>query len=641
MAGLETEVPLGQLFAGRYIVHKLLGDGGMGKVYLVSDTLLGNEEIALKILHHDLCRDEKQTKRFLREVQLTRKVSHPNIVRTFDVGTCNGALYFTMEYAPGLTLKDKLAGGALGYQETALLLAQICRGLSAIHELGIIHRDLKPGNVIVSPQGQVKITDFGVARTSLSDVTAHNEVVGSVAYMSPEVWTGKDIGPSADIYSLGVLAYEAVTGALPFEASTAAELMFKHLELKPASPLEKAPRLPFWFVALVMRMLQKTPQQRPQSATEIADQIDQKLAAEIESGGQSENAESQKEEPAILSNKPVSQRESFPAGQVFKDLLAAANRGEAMSENAPVSSKLGIVRQRTTLKQSAAMKTKPVSSATPQIVVATGFAISIKFFCALLISYASFFGIEFGAALLSEKLQTMDSAGAFGLGNILGIGILLFSTFLKVILPVFCIAAIHYPWSELPAVGIKALRLIGFVFALGTFVQLVPYFLGHNIEQSSLDQRVFAAAYSMSKSIVELCFLFPWPSIVNSELLMGLKSFGAGLFWQLMPAMVYFLGFLLYAYFIFHLALGVGSKSGPELQDKPVFAKFILAYALVSVALLYIRPDLLLLQALPKLSAWLGFDFAFLLHPNFLTFVLCYYMLCVVALRAQGKQYEP
>jgi serine/threonine protein kinase len=262
---LNSAIP----FAGRYVLKKLLGSGGMGAVYLAVDSMLGDDEVALKVLHSQLCKNEKHTKRFLREVQLTRKVTHPNVVRTFDAGRENGRLYFTMECAEGVTLKEKLQAGPFDLHEAASILREIAKGLYAIHEADIIHRDLKPGNVILTPDGFVKITDFGVAKPGVSDLTGHNEIIGSIPYMAPEVWVGRNVGPAADLYALGVLAYEMITGHLPFEGDSPAELMCKHIEARPIPPVDSRPETPVWLNALTMKLLEKEQENRPKGAADV------------------------------------------------------------------------------------------------------------------------------------------------------------------------------------------------------------------------------------------------------------------------------------------------------------------------------------------------------------------------------------
>lgn len=270
---LNSAIP----FAGRYILKKLLGSGGMGAVYLASDSMLGDDQVALKVLHSQLCQNDKHTKRFLREVQLTRKVTHPNVVRTFDAGRENGRLYFTMEFAEGVTLKEKLVNGPLEIDQLVLILREVAKGLYAIHQADIIHRDLKPGNVLLTPDGFIKITDFGVAKPGASDLTGHNEVIGSIPYMAPEVWVGRNVGAQADIYALGVLAYEMITGVLPFEGDSPAEMMCKHLESTPVPPIQMRPDTPAWLNEFVLKMLQKDQLNRPDGAEAVVKYINEVL----------------------------------------------------------------------------------------------------------------------------------------------------------------------------------------------------------------------------------------------------------------------------------------------------------------------------------------------------------------------------
>ncbi len=252
----------------------------MGSVYLASDSMLANEEIAIKVLHAELCRNQKHTQRFLREVQLTRKVTHPNVVRTFDVGNEGGRLFFTMEFAPGATLKEKLHAGNLDCYEAAGILREVAKGLFAIHQVDIIHRDLKPGNIIITPDGFVKITDFGVAKPGVSDLTGHNEIIGSIPYMAPEVWVGRGVTAQADLYALGVVAYEMLTGVLPFEGDSPAELMCKHLEQRPVAPKELKPDLPEWLNTLILQLLEKDASRRPDGAKTVVEVINRYLDAD-------------------------------------------------------------------------------------------------------------------------------------------------------------------------------------------------------------------------------------------------------------------------------------------------------------------------------------------------------------------------
>ena len=246
----------------------------MGKVYLAEDLILENELVALKILREDLCRDEKHIKRFIREVQLTRKVAHPNVVRTHDIAWNDGIIYFTMEVVEGKTIKDRLHAGKVELTEVIQILSQITKGLASIHECGIIHRDLKPGNIIIAQSGVVKIADFGIARPSFTDLTQQNEVVGSAGYMAPEVWTGGDIDERSDIYSLGVLTYELIVGTLPFDGESATEVMNRHMTYVPQKLDNIDDKIPSWLAELISQMLEKDPADRPASAKEIASIIE-------------------------------------------------------------------------------------------------------------------------------------------------------------------------------------------------------------------------------------------------------------------------------------------------------------------------------------------------------------------------------
>lgn len=270
----DSEVGIGILFAERYLIQRSLGTGGMGSVYLAADQLLDGTEVALKVLHKELTADQKQLQRFFREVQVTRQITHRNIVRTFDAGQSVGRVFFTMEYVPGVVLKDILNEyRLLDISQTVPILSDIAQGLSAIHAQGVIHRDLKPANIILAKDGVARITDFGVARPSTSELTHHSEVVGSTAYLSPEAWTGRDVNHRTDLYALGVVAYEMLTGKKPFEAGSPAEYMFKHLEQQPASIRSLVPELPAWIDHLVLQLLAKDQYERPESADEIVSRL--------------------------------------------------------------------------------------------------------------------------------------------------------------------------------------------------------------------------------------------------------------------------------------------------------------------------------------------------------------------------------
>lgn len=259
----------GSLFAGRYQIESILGTGGMSTVYLVQDTFLGNNRFALKLIHENLSTDETYIQRFLREVGVTRLITHPNIVRTFDFGNVNRQLFFTMEYIQGQTLTEVLRGGTISPEQACFIVGSICDGLTAIHSAGITHRDLKPSNVMITLAGEIKITDFGVARPEVSHLTKQEEMLGSGPYMAPELWLGREPTPQVDIYSLGVILFEMLTGSLPFESHAFINVMHEHLEAVPPVPSVLNPAVPEWLSDLTIAMLSKSPQTRPSGAAAV------------------------------------------------------------------------------------------------------------------------------------------------------------------------------------------------------------------------------------------------------------------------------------------------------------------------------------------------------------------------------------
>lgn len=268
-------LPSGFTIAGRYKILKSLGSGGMAAVYLARDQVLSGEKVAIKILRAEYVIDERHTRRFLREVQLMRKINHPNVVRTYDVGADNDLIYFTMEYLIGKSFEDLLDSKTFPFERIADITCSICEGLNAIHQAQIIHRDLKPGNLMLLDDGNVKIADFGVARPKRSRLTAHNEVVGSATYMAPEVWLGKKPSPSIDLYSLGIILYELTTGDVPFDADSPADMMRMHLDCEPKPPKEINKNTPPWVNRLILELLAKTPSERPANAQEVITLIKQ------------------------------------------------------------------------------------------------------------------------------------------------------------------------------------------------------------------------------------------------------------------------------------------------------------------------------------------------------------------------------
>ncbi len=247
---------------GRYRVLSRLGSGGMADVYLAQDQLLGRE-VAVKVLHHHFAEDQEFVERFKREASSAAALSHPNIVGIFDRGEWNGTYYIAMEYVAGRSLKALVR--ETGPLDPALAIdtvIQILRAARFAHRRGVIHRDLKPHNVLLDDEGRARVTDFGIARAGASDMTLTGSIMGTAQYLSPEQAQGYAVSAASDIYSVGVILYELLTGAVPFEGETAVAIAFKQVSATPRPPSELNPALPPSIDALVLRALAKDPIER-------------------------------------------------------------------------------------------------------------------------------------------------------------------------------------------------------------------------------------------------------------------------------------------------------------------------------------------------------------------------------------------
>lgn len=273
MDAQQSDISVGGVLAQRYRLEKLLGKGGMGQVFLAVDQLLDNDYVALKILHKDLSSDERHAQRFFREVAINRRINHPNVIKTFDIGKEPQFLYLTMEYVAGKTLKDLIETGPLSINAVLHYLDQILQGLDAVHNAEVIHRDLKPANILITTNDTVKISDFGVARPGESEITAHDEIIGCAPYIAPEVWLGKSVSVRSDLYALGIIIYEMLTGELPFDGNSPAELMNHHLESHVYPPQRLRPEIPHWLNELVVSLLAKTPEHRPSTAMAVLETV--------------------------------------------------------------------------------------------------------------------------------------------------------------------------------------------------------------------------------------------------------------------------------------------------------------------------------------------------------------------------------
>jgi len=264
-----SDTLIGTLFDGRYQVLRKLGAGGMANVYLAEDQELGRR-VAIKILNDRHANDDQFVERFRREAKNAAALSHPNIVSIYDRGEAEGTYYIAMEYLDGRSLKELIVQRGPAPVMVAVEYArQILSALRFAHRHGIVHRDIKPHNVLVDAEGRVKVTDFGIARAGTSQMTEAGSIVGTAQYLSPEQARSSDVDERSDLYSLGVVLYELLTGAVPFSGDTPVEIAMKHLSMVAELPSTKRPEIPRDLDLIVMRALAKDPDDRYQSAEEM------------------------------------------------------------------------------------------------------------------------------------------------------------------------------------------------------------------------------------------------------------------------------------------------------------------------------------------------------------------------------------
>jgi len=260
----------GQKINDRYEIIKNIGEGGMANVYLAYDTIL-DRRVAIKVLRGDLSNDEKFVRRFQREALSASSLSHPNIVEMYDVGEDDGLYYIVMEYIEGKTLKQLIKKrGGLTLSEAIDIMLQLTDGISHAHDSYIIHRDLKPQNIMIREDGSIKITDFGIAMAlNSTQLTQTNSVMGSVHYLPPEQASGKGSTIRSDIYSMGILFYELLTGTLPFKGDNAVEIALKQLRDEIPSVIKKNPTIPQSVENVVLKSTAKNPKNRYADAKEM------------------------------------------------------------------------------------------------------------------------------------------------------------------------------------------------------------------------------------------------------------------------------------------------------------------------------------------------------------------------------------
>ena len=262
------------LFDGRYRIQRKLGAGGMADVYLAEDQELGRR-VAIKILNSRHGNDDQFIERFRREAKNAAALNHPNIVSIYDRGEAEDTYYIAMEFLDGRTLKELIIGrGAAPINVAVEYARQILSALRFAHRHGIVHRDIKPHNVLVDGEGRVKVTDFGIARAGTSQMTETGSIVGTAQYLSPEQARGGEVDPRSDLYSLGIVLYELLTGETPFNGETPVEIAMKHLSTAPQPPSKLRPDIPPELDMVVLRALAKNPDDRYQSADEMEGDLD-------------------------------------------------------------------------------------------------------------------------------------------------------------------------------------------------------------------------------------------------------------------------------------------------------------------------------------------------------------------------------
>ncbi len=268
---------VGSYLSDRYEILSKVGAGGMSDVYKAKDHIL-SRFVAIKVLKQEFSEDSSFVTKFRAEAQSAAVLEHPNIVNIYDVGSENGQYYIVMEYIEGITLKTYIEKkGQLSFKESASIAIQVARGIEAAHNKNIIHRDIKPQNIMISSEGKVKVTDFGIAKATSSN-TISSDVMGSVHYASPEQARNGFVDGRSDIYSLGIVMFEMVTGRVPFDGDTTVAVALQHLQEDIAKPSIYAPDLPISFEKIILKCTQKTPDRRYQTIEELLSDIRRSLA---------------------------------------------------------------------------------------------------------------------------------------------------------------------------------------------------------------------------------------------------------------------------------------------------------------------------------------------------------------------------
>jgi len=328
----------GQKISDRYQIIKSIGEGGMANVYLAYDTIL-DRNVAVKILRGDLSNDEKFVRRFQREALSASSLSHPNIVEVYDVGEDNGEYYIVMEYIEGKHLKNLIKKrGKLTLSETVDIMLQITDGMSVAHDSYIIHRDIKPQNIMILENGLVKITDFGIAMAmNATQLTQTNSVMGSVHYLPPEQASGQGSTLQSDIYSMGIVMYELLTGELPFKGDNAVEIALKHLKEPITDIREKLPNVPNSIVNIIKKATAKNPKNRYSDAREMHEDLktcldDSRMLEPIISFKYPENDTDDTKIMKMVKNKKTEKKEEGKEPPKEEEVIAKKITGEDLKK---------------------------------------------------------------------------------------------------------------------------------------------------------------------------------------------------------------------------------------------------------------------------------------------------------------------
>ena len=267
------DVLIGRLIDGRYQVNQRIARGGMATVYLATDLRL-ERRVAVKVMHSHLADDSAFTSRFIQEARSAARLAHPNVVSVFDQGQDSDMAYLIMEYLPGITLRDLLKDyGKLTAEQTVDIMDSVLKGLTAAHESGIIHRDLKPENVLLADDGRIKIGDFGLARATTANTASGQALLGTIAYLSPELLTRGTADARSDIYALGIMMYEMLTGEQPFTGDQPMQVAYQHAHNDVPRPSILNPNVPPELDDIVLWATQRTPAQRPASASTLLEAL--------------------------------------------------------------------------------------------------------------------------------------------------------------------------------------------------------------------------------------------------------------------------------------------------------------------------------------------------------------------------------